>query len=201
MFQQQLRSTLVSKAPIQIDMHPSNSALINAFPAVVRDAAVRAVSVFPENPRTSETFSVRVADENVTLPCRIYHNPALINTASLSIVEKELVDYLLTRHHNGIVREKHLKQIISRDHAWIPPFVVQLVGEYVIQILQLIQDNLSLLNASLYAQFLRMNPELLARTKQRVASYWDCYHRNVRPEDYAGFRVLDFFESQVGRIR
>lgn len=182
-------------------MHPSNRALINAFPAVVRDAAVRAVSVFPENPRTSKTFSVRVADENATLPCRIYHNPALINTASLSSVEKELVDCLLTRHHDGIVREKHLKQIISRDHAWIPPFVVQLVGEYVIEILQLIQDNLSLLNASVYAQFLQMNPELLARTKQRVASYWDCYHRNVRLEDYAGFRVLDFFESQVGRTR
>ena len=31
----------------------------------------------------SPDFSVRVADENLVLPYRIYHNPGLINTASL----------------------------------------------------------------------------------------------------------------------
>jgi len=187
--------------PTSPEMHPTNSALINAFPAVLRDNAVRAVSVFPETPHASQVFSVRVADESVALPYRIYHNPALINSASLSSVEKELVECLLTRHHDGIVREEHLRRIISRDHIWIPPFVVQLVGEYVIEILQLIQQNLNLLNTAMYAQFLRSNPELLARTKQRVTSYWNCYYRNSTREDYVGFRVLAFFDSLVGKTR
>jgi hypothetical protein len=95
-------------------MHPSNSDLVHAFPAVLRDGAVRAVAVFPENPRISQTFLVRMADEVLVLPYRIYHNPGLINTASLTSVEKELVDCLLTRHHDGIVREEHLRRIISR---------------------------------------------------------------------------------------
>jgi len=36
-------------------MHPTNTTLVHAFPAALQDAAVRAVSVFPENPRTSQT--------------------------------------------------------------------------------------------------------------------------------------------------
>src|SRR5262249_56357169 len=47
--QHQLRSILVSEAPTSPEMHPTNSALVNAFPAVLRDAAVRAASGFPEN--------------------------------------------------------------------------------------------------------------------------------------------------------
>jgi hypothetical protein len=186
-------------SPTPRKVHSTNIALVNAFPAVLRDSAVRAVSVLPENPHSSQIFPVRVADESVALPYRIYHNPALIDRASLSSIEAELVDCLLTRHHDGLVREEHLRRIISRDHIWIPPFVVQLAGEYVVEILQVIQQNLKLLNTTMYTQFLRTNPELLARTKQRVASYWNCYYRNSRREDYVGFRVLDFFESLIDR--
>lgn len=178
-------------------MHPSNSGLVHAFPAVLRDDAVRAVSVFPENPLISQTFSVRVGDEILALPSRIYHNPGLISTATLSSAQQELVHCLLTRHHDGMVREEHLKKIITCDHRWIPPFVVQLVGEYVIEILDVIQHNLKLLNVSIYQQFLDCNPELLGRTRQRVTSYWNCYYRRVRKEEYAEFQVLDFFESLV----
>lgn len=178
-------------------MHPSNSHLIHAFPAVLGNDVVEALSVLPENSLTSQTFSARVADEILALPYRIYHNPALINTASLNSIQKELVDCLLTRHHDGIIREQHLRRIVSYDHIWIPPFVLQLVGEYVIEILQVIKHNLTLLNTSMYQQFLHANPELFAQTKQRVTSYWNCYYGNSRPEQYVGFEVLDFFESLV----
>jgi hypothetical protein len=113
-------------------MHHSNSELVHAFPADLLDNAVLALSAFPENPHPSKTFSARVADQIVVLPDRIYHDPALIDTVPLNTVQKELVDCLLTRHHDGLVREKHLTRIISRNHIWIPPFVVQLAGEYVI---------------------------------------------------------------------
>jgi hypothetical protein len=83
---------------------------------------------------------------------------------------------------------------------WIPPFVVQLVGEYVIEILFVIHKNLLNLNTSLYEQFLRMNPGFLAITEQRVISYWNCYHRwNYTRDEYIGFEVLQFFKSLVGK--
>ncbi len=169
------------------------------FPGrLARQCSSCAVGV-SQNPHQSKTFSARVADQIVVLPDRIYHDPALIDTVPLNTVQKELVDCLLTRHHDGLVREKHLTGIISRNHIWIPPFVVQLAGEYVIEILQVIRHNLSLLDASIYGEFLRTNPELFAVTKQRVASYWDCYYRNCRREEYVGFQVLDFLQSLVGK--
>jgi len=54
--------------------------------------------------------------------------------------------------------------------------------------------NLSNLNVSLYAGFLRANPDFLALREQRVTSYWDCYHRSTSRSEYAGFQVLDFFK-------
>jgi hypothetical protein len=109
---------------------------------LARDNAVLALSAFPENPHPSNTFSARVADEIVVLPDRIYHNPAPIDTVPLNSVQKELVDCSLTRHHDGLVREEHLTRIISHNHIWIPPFVVQLAGEYVIEILHVMRHNL-----------------------------------------------------------
>jgi hypothetical protein len=179
-------------------MHQSNSELVHAFPEALRDDAVLALSAFPENPRPSNTFSATVADQVVALPLRIYHNPAMIDTVPLNSLQKELVDCLLTRHHDGIVRERHLTRIISLNHIWIPPFVIQLVGEYVIEILYVIRHNLNHLDASMYEEFLRANPELLGTTKRRVTSYWDCYYRNCGREEYVGFQLLDFLESLVG---
>ena len=85
-------------------MHHSNSELVHAFPADLRDNAVLALSAFPENPHRSKSFSARVADQIVVLPDRIYHDPALIDTVPLNTVQKELVDCLLTRHHDAAVR-------------------------------------------------------------------------------------------------
>ena len=74
---------------------------------------------------------------------------------------------------------------------------MQLAGEYVIEILQVIQNNLNLLNTEMYGQFLRTNPELFAVTKRRIVSYWNCYYRSSGRKEYVGFQVLDFFESLV----
>jgi hypothetical protein len=101
----------------------------------------------------------------------------------------------LTRHNEGFVRERHLKKIIGANQEWVPPFVVQLVGEYVIEILDVIWNNIHNLDAQLYKDFLADNPTLLARTKQRVVSYWDCYHRDQTRDNYVGFRITEFFDS------
>lgn len=83
-------------------MHPGNSNLIHAFSVTLRADALVALSVFPECPRQSKSFSVKAADEAIVLPCRIYHNPSLIDTAPLTTLQRELVDCLLTRHIDGL---------------------------------------------------------------------------------------------------
>src|ERR1700738_4820844 len=36
----------------------------------------------------------------------------------------------VTRHHDGFVRERHVREILDADHPWVPLFVLQLLGAY-----------------------------------------------------------------------
>jgi hypothetical protein len=173
-------------------MSYDNSDLVRAFPAAVQDDVLRVVASLPQLSSNTEPFRVSVEGEGVFIPYRVYLDLAMIDRARLTPLQDELLDCLLTRHHSGFVREKHLRNIVSSNQVWIPPFVVQLVGEYVIEILDAIRDNLHNLNPQLYRRFLLDNPMFVALTKQRVASYWNCYHRAYRREDYAGSQIVEF---------
>jgi PAS domain-containing protein len=173
----------------------SAAELAGAFPTAIRQDALVACATFPAVRALGEKFSVRVGTELATIPYRVHFDPIIVNIDSLTSLQRELVDCLLTRHTDGFVRQRHLARIIGLSQRWIPPFVVQLAGEYVIEILNLISDGLPSLDRSLYGEFLRCNPAFLDLTGRRIMSYWDCYYRNVRREEYVGFKILEFFRS------
>ncbi len=179
------------------EVYLTGSELACAFPVAVRDDACFALSTLPATRLLGHNFSVLLGNEAVTLPTRIYNDPKLARTESLTDLQREFVDCLLTRHCNGFVREEHLLRIIRSEHVWVSPFVIQLVGEYVIEILRAIDQNLQNLNLSVYAGFLRANRGFFATTDRRVISYWNCYYRAQRREEYVGFHLLDFFRSLV----
>ena len=88
----------------------------------------------------------------------------------------------MPRHHDGRVRHKALPQILASNAPWTIPFVLQLCGEYVIE---LGEDVLTSLTRDLpdrpalqkaYKHFAQENPEFISLTEQRAASYWldDC---------------------------
>ncbi len=177
-------------------MREGNECYVNAFPTALRSDALAALAVLSENPRVSGTFSVSVEGEVVTLPERIYH-PKIVATDQLTPLQQELIHCLMTRHHDGFVRQEYLARIIGSHHPWVCPFVVKLVGEHVVEILQMIQQNLGSLDSSTYRRFLEENPEFLAVTAQRVGSYWNCYYRDRRRSEYIGFQVLEHLKSLV----
>jgi len=102
-------------------------------------------------------------------PERVYHDATLIDTQRLSSLQKELVDCLLTRNHDGFVRQKHLERIIGSENVWIPPFLIRLVGEYVLEIFDLIDQNRGNPNVSIYPEFVRSNRYLL-RSQSNASS-------------------------------
>ena len=178
-------------------MNRSKDELIQSLPLALHDDVRTALSALPED-RYSHNwtfFSLRLGRELLSIPRRVYLDPPFLQTVRLTPLQSELLDCLFTRHHDGIVRQKHLARIIRSQNIWVPCFVVPLVGEYVVEILQVIQENLTYLDTSTYADFVRANPEFLALTEQRVISYWDCYYRSTSKKEYPGFLVLDFLKS------
>ena len=95
--------------------------------------------------------------------------------------------------------------MIESPLPWVVPYVVALIGEYVIEILVTIQDRLDLVapdspDRRRYGRFVIENPEFFERVTRRVTSYWNCYYRFdfpvARPRDgrfatYPGFQLID----------
>ena len=87
------------------------------------------------------------------------------------------------------------------------PFVLQLLGEYVVEILRLLHTNVAVLRGEDYARFAAQNPRFVERTKSRIVRYWDCYNRREYPRlvEYPGFLVaeaLDWWKPRdVPRVR
>jgi hypothetical protein len=179
------------------EINCSKDELVQAFPSELRNDARIALSVLSENRYSSRwhPFPLRLGNELLEIPDRIYYDPPELQTFPTTRLQSELLDCLFTRHHDGIVREKHLARIIRSQNIWVPCFVIPLIGEYVVEILRVIQENLPHLDTLAYVNFVRDNPEFLALTGQRVISYWDCYYRSIPKEEYPGFRVLDFLKS------
>lgn len=149
-------------------------------------------------------FSVHVGDATVAIPYRIYHEQLPVDVArSLTDTQAAISCCLYSRHSDGLVRQRHLERIVGSDEPWVVPYVVQLVGEYVLEILQSIHHGLSdLLSAHsakrlAYGDFIARNPEFFARTERRVVSYWSCYHRWRFPAfgTYPGCQLLELLRA------
>ncbi|MFI6115677.1 hypothetical protein [Kitasatospora sp. NPDC051164] len=123
--------------------------------------------------------------------------------ASLSPRQRLLLHCLYSRHWDGLVRQRHLEKVVGCTDPWVVPFVVQLVGEYVLEILIVICDELRDLAAPgarghlAYGQFIADNPAFFARTQRRVVSYWSCYYRGAYASfrGYPGCTLLDLLRS------
>ena len=176
-----------------------------AFPTAVRSTALQVLLDLPaaEN-RLDHFFNVRASDEVLTIPYRIY-NPDVRTARSEPPVAGIIRSCYYSRHHDGFVRQRCLRHLLTRTEPWVVPFVVQLIGEYVIEIVEDIHNGLDLRPggeiAARYGRFIADNPAFLDLTAQRATSYWNEYHRfrypALRPapgsrfEIYPGFRLID----------
>ena len=206
-------------------------ALLPAFPAALAtDVRVVAQALLParlhaiySNARHNApdqllapigSFTVRVQGEHLTIPGRLYNpEPGDDVFGQLSAKQTKLLHCLYTRHHDGYVRQYHLNQIIDATDPWIVPFVVQLAGEYVLDIVITIQQQLIGLNHpgtphhQAYGQFAATNPDFLHLTSQRVASYWNCYYRHrgahhrYAHRDYPGRVLINSLQDAAATYR
>ena len=85
------------------------------------------------------------------------------------------------------------------------PYVVQLLGEYVVEISSLILDRLTAQSSfswPSYREFVGANGGFMALTEQRAVSYWSCYYRHAFARaEYPALVALDKLrQSELGEL-
>lgn len=148
----------------------------------------------------SECFEVTLNNELLRIPYRIYlQEPDNELISQLDAEQVGIVNCFFTRHCDGYIRERKIKEIIMIDQPFVVPFVIQLVGEYVYEILEVIYDHMKYLNMNNYLRFITDNPVYYEKTKARMISYWNCNYRNQykKLRDYKGQEIFNYFESRL----
>ena len=181
------------------------SSLVEAFPAELRPGVEAVVAIIPvaDIPRcTDDIGPVVLNGQPLHIPFRIYNpEPDASLVERLSSTEQQILACLYTRHHDGHVRERALGRILDSNQAWAAPFIVQLLGEYVLEIVEIVYAHVSHAQQESLTTFGRENPEFMQLTAQRAASYWDCYCRAQFRwlDDYPGIRALRLLRPDPGR--
>jgi hypothetical protein len=71
-----------------------------------------------------------------------------------------VVRCIYTRHHDGFVRRRHLERLLEAEVEWTGPFVFQLLGEYVVEILLVLRARQDVLQKESFVRFAGDNPRL-----------------------------------------
>jgi hypothetical protein len=136
-----------------------------AFPSYLESEVEDVLSILDLNSRDFSSncgsinpFAVIVDDLTLKIPYRIYYQESnLSQVKRLSPLQNEILYCFYTRHHDGYIREQCLKKIINSTNPWIAPYLVQLIGEYVIEILEVIYQRQNEISHELYREFLENN--------------------------------------------
>lgn len=193
-------------------MSDIKSTFIKAFPLSLKADVEEIVSVLSFS--GSYTFSpdsqiVNLDNENLSIPYRIYFDePNSRDEQKLSEQQKNILNCFYTRHHNGLVRQRRLELLLDKNDYFITPFVLQLLGEYVLEILFIIDTCINEKTIENYRRFMNDNKVYFQQVESKVVSYWNVYYRRpmypaFRPskyenrKDYIGQIIIDRIKANA----
>ncbi len=170
--------------------------LLAAFPAalskdVEADSATLAGAGRAET--SGSLVPLRLGGEAIVIPYRVYFAPpSRLDEAEVPSTRALIRACVFTRHHQGHVRQANVGQLLRATAPWVVPYVVQLLGEYVVEIAEAISLHARVLETPPYKTFASDNAEYIARTTDRAISYWNIGYRDRFPdmETYPALRML-----------
>jgi hypothetical protein len=120
----------------------------------------------------------------IEIPYRIYNEQlSARDWDAATSVERTVLGCFYSRHHDGHVRQAVLPWLLDSAEHFVAPFVVQLLGEYVLEIVVDIAERIErdLVNGpcllEALSQFAHENPAFVTLTEARARSYWAEYYR------------------------
>ena len=145
--------------------------------------------IFPSN------LTVQLDGELLAIPYRIYFNePDFEKENKLTDIQKTILNCIYLRHFDGYLRQRRLENLVDKNEKWITPYTTQLLGEYVFEILQVLDKHINDNTIDNYVKFIRDNPKFWMQTESRMISYWNEYYRRPtfpKLKDYIGKQIID----------
>ena len=173
--------------------------LLNAFPIDLKqDVEIVADFLIDKNFDIHPTVEQEIIldGQKLIIPGRVYFdNPTDTAGNSLTINQQTILNCIYLRHHNGFVRQQQLEKLIYnvKDY-YVIPFVFQLLGEYVMEILEVADKHINDKTINNYLKFFNENPTYRQQTESRMISYWDVYYRRTKYKnlkEYIGWQIFD----------
>jgi hypothetical protein len=176
--------------------------LAEAFPVRYRPEALSAgvdVARRLAAPICANRFSVQVDGQIVLIPVRLY-----FASHRLALLENDeawcFACALQTRSSDGFERQRAARDLLRGLQPWAAPFIVTLIGEYVVEILEDVSAAMTPDHERTLGSFIFHNKAFWEKTKRRVTSYWNAYYRygcpgSYRREEYVGFELIDRLET------
>lgn len=192
--------------------------LLNAFPKALQSDVQKVIAVLLlTNDQVAfhgQTYAIGsliypgatemiVDGELVTIPVRVYFNEPLDSDEQLlTDNQKTVLNCIYLRHCDGFVRQKRLERIIDKSDYFTTPYLFCLLGEYVIEILEILEQHITPDTIGNYVKFIKENRMLWRKTKSRVRSYWNEYYRKEFPmyETYVGRRIVNRLEIEEAKM-
>ncbi len=143
--------------------------------------------------------------QSVVIPARQYHGAMDAPARSwLTSTQVGVAACIYSRHHDGRERQAWLPTLLAFDDPCASPFIVQLLGEYVLEIVSEIGSTLRSADTPTstierLAAFVDENAPFMALTRDRARSYWWEYHTYPPATfaDYPAARALDLLDDRV----
>lgn len=190
--------------------------LTNGFPSVLRQDVEEAIKALPFD------YNVLLADgqthrvdslihqneqtvflngEVLKIPSRVYFNePQADYQNNLTTLQKKILNCIYLRHHNGFVRQKRLEKLLDSTDYFVIPYTFQLLGEYVIEILEVLDRHINDKTKDEYVKFINENKKYWQQTESRMISYWNEYYRRPKfpkLKGYIGKQIVDRIKANA----
>lgn len=157
----------------------------------------------------TERFSVRSGEQSIRIPSRLRftHKQTRLNAGDEAWA---FARALQTRSNDGFERQRAARDLLMELEPWGAPFIVSLIGEYIVEILEDISNAMTPEIERTLGAFIVKNEAFWATTKRRVASYWNAYYRSssasdlrraYRRDEYVGFKLIKRMDAAFKRVR
>lgn len=153
--------------------------IIKGFPKYLKSDVRVVLSHIGKMKYDKKSITYIIEGQSINMPISIFNlEVPADNLRELTKRQRLILHCVYSRHHDGYIREKHMKNILASDYEeWAIPYIVKISEEHVVEIVQLVYDQLRESDISRIRQFCANNVVPFATGYNRMVNFWNERHR------------------------